>query len=124
MKKAVLMLMKATPVVAALCTALNSLLSYFDIDLVFLGYVAISFFLITWYLLSLYFRFCTFYRLLILYTLTAEVVNTVDYVYLLPISNWAYFVLHCGIIGLFIIIFTYIHVRDTRKLKKHLGVID
>ena len=122
MRRVVLLMMKATPVVAALCTALNSLLSYFDIDLIFLGYVAISFILVTWYILSIYFKFCTFYRLLILYTLSAEGVNTIDYVHRLPVTDWGYFVLHCGIIGLFILIFTFIHVRDTRQLKKHLGL--
>lgn len=122
MRRVVLLMLKVTPVVAALCAALNSLLSYFDIDLIFLGYVAICFILITWYILSIYFKFCTFYRLLILYTLSAEGVNTIDYVHRIPISDWGYFVLHCGIIGLFILIFTFIHVRDTRQLKKHLGL--
>lgn len=110
-------MMKIVPVVGAICCASNSLLSYFNLDLVFLGYVMQGVFLIAWYILAIYFRFCFYYRLLVLYILSAELVNTIDYIFPLPISNWNIFVLHCGIIGLFIIIATYIHVKNTRRIK-------
>lgn len=117
MKKLVLIVMKIVPVVGVVCCACNSLLSYFNIDLTFLGYVMQATFLIAWYVLAIYFRFCIYYRLLVAYILTAEIINTIDYVKPLPIGNWDFFVLHCGIIGLFIIIATYIHVKNTRRIK-------
>lgn len=118
MKKAVLLLLKFVPVVGALCCAGNSLLSHFGFDLVWLGYVMQFVFLIAWYALAIYFKFCTFYKLLVLYIMVCEAINTIDYVIGLPITEWDAFVLHCGIIGLFVILFTYIHVRDTKNIKR------
>ena len=120
MKKVVLLLLKFVPVIGALCCAGNSLLSHFGYDLVWLGYVMQFTFLIAWYALAIYFKFCTFYKLLVLYVMVCEAINTIDYVFELPITEWGSFVMHCGIIGLFIIIFTIIHVRDTKKVKQHL----
>ena len=118
MRKIILILLKAVPVVGAICCACNSLLSYFGYDLVWVGYVMQITFLVAWYAMAVYFRFCTFFRLLILYIIACEGVNTIDYIWTIPISDWDYFVLHCGMIGLFIVVFTYIHVRDTKKIKQ------
>ena len=120
MKKLVLFLLKAVPVVGALCCALNSLLSYFGYDLVWTGYLFYVVLLLAWLALARYFRFCSFFFFLIYYILTAECVNIIDYLVGIPISDKGIFVLHCGIIGLTIILFTYCHVRETKKIKRHL----
>ena len=120
MKKLTLFLLKAVPIIGALCCALNSLLSYFGYDLAWTGYILYNAFLIGWLALAYYFKFCSFYFMLILYILLAEGLNMIEYFHPLPLSDRAIFILHCGIIGLMIIFFGYWHVRDTRKLKKRL----
>jgi len=121
MKRVLLLLLKAVPVVGALCCAASSLLSYYGIDLGWMGFVAQVFFFLSWLALAFYFRFCTFYYLLVMYIAVNQAFNIIDYIYYIPLSDRGCFVFHCGLIGLMIIIFTYIHVRDTRALKKHLA---
>lgn len=120
MKKLTLFLLKVIPVIGALCCASNALLSYFYIDAVWTGYVLYIAFLVGWLSLAYYFRFCSFYFMLIFYILISEGLNIIDYFFTLPLSDKGVFVLHCGIIGLIILFFTYFHVRDTRKLREHL----
>jgi hypothetical protein len=120
MKKLTLLLLKAVPVIGAICCASNSLLSYFGYDLAWMGYVLYIAFLLGWLALASYFRFCSFYFMLILYILLSEGLNLIEYFHPLPLSERDVFILHCGIIGFMILFFTYFHVRDTRKLKEHL----
>lgn len=120
MKKLIVFFLKAVPVVGALCCALNSTLSYYGINLIWLGYVAHSVFLIAWILLAYYFRFCSFYYMLVVYILAAQMVNLMDYTIGLPLTDWEMFVFHAGLIGFMLLFFTYTHVRDTRNLKKRI----
>ena len=120
MKKIALLLLKAVPVVGALCCAANSLLSYFYIDTAWTGFVMYAVFMTGWLALAYCFKFCSFYFKLIFYILTVQAINAIDYLYGLPLTNKGMFVLHCSIIGFLIIYFTICHVRDTRKLKEHL----
>ena len=120
MRKAALVMLKFVPVVYALCCALNSTLSYFGIDLAWIGFIANMMLFVGWLTLAYCFRFCSFYYALILYILTANGLNTIDYLFGIPVSDRGLFILHCGLIGLTILCCTYLHVRDTKKLKKHL----
>ena len=120
MKKIVLLTLKIVPVVGALCCALNAIFSYYNIDLAWTGYILYFAFLLGWFALAIYFKFCSFYFILISYILLSEVINLIDYHFDLPFSDKGIFVLHCGLIGFIIIFFTYLHVRDTKKVKQHL----
>lgn len=119
-RKLALLLLKAVPVVGALSCVLNSMLSYIGIYLDWLGYATISFFIIAWYLLARIFNFCTFYFILLFYVLSCEALNMADYYIGIPVSDRGMFVLHVSLFGLYALIYTFIHVRDTRKLKEHL----
>ena len=120
MKHILLLLLKAVPIVGALCCALSSLTAYFGYELAWLGYVMRAVFMIAWIALAYYFRFCSFYFFLIYYIITCDTINIIDYLRPLPLTDWGCFVLHCAVIGLFVILFTYFHVRDTKKVKQHL----
>ena len=120
MKKLVLLLLKAVPIVGALACALNSTLSYFGYDLAWVGYVAHIVFFLAWLALAFYFKFCSFYYMLVIYILAAQTVNITDYLFGLPLTNWDMFVFHAGLIGFMLLFFAYTHVRDTKRLKQHL----
>lgn len=117
MKKLVLILLRFVPIIGALCCASNSILSYFGFDLVWLGYVMHGLMMATWIALAVYFQFCLFYKILVLYILACEVINTIDYVFTIPISNWSMFVIYCGLAGITVITATIAHVRDKGKHK-------
>ena len=120
MKKLIVFLLKAVPVVGALSCALNSTLSYYGFDLAWLGYLAHAVVLLAWIALAFYFRFCSFYYMLVIYILAAQTLNIMDCLFGLPFTDWELFVFHAGLIGFMLLFFTYTHVRDTRNLKKRL----
>lgn len=74
-------------------------------------------FLIAWLAIANYFKFCVFYILLVLYILACEIMNIIDYIWGIPLSDKGMFVLHCGLLGLTIITSTIAHVRDKGKHK-------
>ena len=117
MKKLVIILLRFVPVIGALCCALNSILSCFEKDLCWLGYVMHSAMMVTWITLAIYFRFCIFYFILVLYILTCEAINIIDYTHPIPIDNWERFVMYCGLFGITIVTATIAHVRDKGKHK-------
>lgn len=123
MKKVALLMLKATPVFGAFCCAANSLLSYFGYNLAWLGYAMRIFFILTWFALAKVFNFCSFYKMLVGYIVVIESLTLIDYHYPLPVSNLDYFVLNCSITGIFILLATFAHVRDTKKVKRHLEEI-
>ena len=120
MKKVALLLLKAVPVVGAICCTLDSTLSYFFIDLSWTGYLMDVVFLAAWVALAVFFSFCSFYFMLLGYVILAQAINAVDYLYGIPLSDKGMFVLHCGLIGFMLLFFTYSHVRDTKRFKRHL----
>lgn len=121
MKHTLLLLLKFVPAVGALCCALNSILSYFEIDAVWLGYIQHAVFLIAWILLAIYFKFCIFYMILVLYILVCQILNTIDYIWGLPVSDRGLYIINIGLIGITAISATIAHVKHTKRNKKYIG---
>ena len=120
MKKLILLLLKAVPCIGVLACASNSMLSYFGFNLEWLGYAAILFFFVVWFMLAKFFGFCSFYYILVLYIITREALNLLDYYVGVPVSNKGFFILHISLFGFYALLYTFLHVRDTKKLKRHL----
>ena len=120
--KPAILLLKFVPVVGAICCASNSTLSYYGIDATFMGYVFYCFILVTWLALAKLFHFCSFYYVMLAYLITTDIINIIDYTYGIPLSDKGYFVLQCGVFGFYLLFYTVLHVRDTRNLKKSLGI--
>jgi len=120
MKELIIRLLRFVPVIGAICCAANSILSYLYIETEWLGYIMCATFLVAWLAIAKYFRFCVFYILLVLYILACEIMNIIDYIWGIPLSDKGMFVLHCGLLGLTIITSTIAHVRDKRKHKDHI----
>lgn len=119
-KKIILLLLKFVPCIGALCCAANSMLAYFGFNFEWLGYLMVVTFIVAWYALAKYFKFCSFFFMLLYYIITCEVINTVDYLIGIPISDKHMFVLHVALFGFYALLYTYLHVRDTRKIKQRL----
>jgi hypothetical protein len=111
-----LLLLKTIPMLMALCSVSNSILSYLDIEVVILNYIGgVSILpLIFLYLSSYVFRFCEYHRMFLHYLLLTDIINVYDYHIGFPLSNLEYLCLHMIVtaISLFIILYLYISRKN------------
>ena len=87
-----LRLLKIIPMILAFTALLNSILSYFNIDLYILSYIGgISIFtMIFLYLSSYVFKFCEYHRMFLHYVVVTWIINTIDYYIGIPINDLEY----------------------------------
>ena len=112
-------IIKYIPFILALICLLNTILSYYNIDLQILSYIGgISLLpLLFLYISSYVFKFCLFHRLPIYYITINWLLNIIDYYIEIPINDRYLFSLYLILTAIFIIISVYIHQYD-RKYKK------
>ncbi len=115
--KLMLVLLKYMPMVCAAGYALNSLLSYFNIDLTFIGYIVhVSLIpLLYIYITSIVFKFCIYHKAFIYYIAVNELLNIVDYNWGIPVSDKGLFILNIVLICITLFILLYNHVKNTKK---------
>lgn len=87
-----LRLLKIIPMILAFTALLNSILSYFNIDLYILSYIGgISIFTMVFLYLSSYvFKFCEYHRMFLHYVVVTWIINTIDYYIEIPINDLEY----------------------------------
>lgn len=107
-----LLLLKIIPMLMALCSVGNSILSYLDIEVVILNYIGgVSILpLIFLYLSSYVFKFCEYHRMFLHYLLIIDIINVYDYHVGFPLDNLEYQCLHMIVtaISLFMVLYLYI----------------
>lgn len=110
-----LLLIKIIPFIIMLFYVLNSILSYFNIDIILLSVIS-GLSILTWLFLfisSFVFKFCIYHRLPLYYILISDIINYYDNIVGIPISNRNLFVLNIIIAGVFILLIVYF------KFKQH-----
>ena len=107
---------KIVPIIYALLCLLNTILSYFGIDLIILSYIgSVSFItLILLYLTSYVFKFCEYHRMFIHYTTITWILNIVDLYIGIPVSDICYLGIQLIIAGISLFIILYLYIR-TKK---------
>lgn len=87
--KAFLLLLKFLPLLLALVSVLNTVLSFFTIDLVILSYIgSVSLLpLIFMYLAAFVFRFCLYHRIFLDYTVVSTLITVYDYYIGVPVTD-------------------------------------
>ena len=112
-----LYLMKIMPMLYALLSLLNTVLSYLDIDCVILSYIgSVSF--ITWlflYITSYVFKFCEYHRVFIHYTTITWILNIIDLYIGIPISDVAYLGVQLIVAGICLFTILYLYVKSNKK---------
>ena len=103
--------LKVIPMLLALISLLNSILSYFGIDLPILSYIGSSsilplFFI---YLSSYCFRFCAYHRMFLHYVVINDLLSIYDYYIGIPISDVGLFLIHMIITGIALYLILYLH---------------
>ena len=110
-------LLKVIPMILALTALLNSILSYFGIDLYILSYIGgVSIFTMLFLYLSSYvFKFCEYHRMFLHYIVSAWIINIIDYYVGIPISDLEYLCLQMIIAGISLFIILYLYVKSHKK---------
>lgn len=108
---------KTIPVILAALCLLNTILSYFYIDVPLLSYIGGNslFTLAFLYLSSVVFRFCAYHRMFIHYIALNWVLNIIDYYIGIPLSNKDLFLMYIVITGIFMFIILYLHLKKIKR---------
>lgn len=112
-----LYLMKIMPMLYALLSLLNTVLSYLDIDCVILSYIgSVSFItLLFLYITSYVFKFCEYHRVFIHYTTITWILNIIDLYIGIPISDAAYLGVQLIVAGICLFTILYLYVKSNKK---------
>ena len=112
-----LYMLKVIPMVMAVTCLLNSTLSYFDIDLPILSYIASNSILtiVFFYISSYVFRFCAYHRMFMHYTTITWILNIVDTYIGIPIGDLPYLLLQLIIAGVSLFIILYLYVKHSKR---------
>lgn len=106
--------LKIIPLVLALISLLNNVLSYFYIDLEVLGHIgsASLFPLIFLYLASYCFQFCEYHRMFLHYVSVNYALSIYDYYIGIPLDNLELFIVNMIIAGICAFIIIYLHLHE------------
>lgn len=117
--KITIFFLRVIPMVMAGLYLLNTVLSYLDINVLVISYIAgVGFIPWLFILLSSYmFRFCSYHRMFLWYILVNNIICEIDYSYGLPIDNWNLFILHIIIAGTFLYLILYLKLKCNVKQK-------
>lgn len=111
--KVTVIVLKILPILLAFITLLNSILSYFNIDLVILSYIGgISLITILFiYVASYAFRFCEYHRIFLHYIVVTWIINIIDLYIGIPINDLEYLCLQMIIAGISLFIILYFYLK-------------
>lgn len=108
------------PMIMAGLYLLNTILSYYDLDLFVISYLSgvglIP--LIFIFLASYMFKFCNYHRMFLWYIVANDIVAWVDFNYGIPLSNLEILILHFIIAGIFLFIILYLKFVYCSNKKK------
>lgn len=110
---------KVIPMVISGIYVLNTVLSYFYIDLPVLSYI-VQFLFIAFMLTASYaFKFCKWHRMFIYYILLILILNIVDYHVGIPISNRGLLLIYVIITGIFMFYIIYLKFGRNSKFSRN-----
>ena len=115
-----LILLKFIPFILAIACLLNTILSYFGIDLPILTYLCgISFFTLLFLFVSSYvFKFCLYHRLPLYYVIVNNLLAIYDYHIGIPLSDKHLLILYLVIAWIFYILILIDYVNADKKYIK------
>ncbi len=115
--KVQLYMLKVIPMCMAVCYLLNTLFSYFDIELQFLSYLgSCSVFVVLYLYVSSYvFRFCEYHRMFLHYIVINTLINSYDLYIGVPLDDFELLVLYMSITGTILFIILYLYVKNHKK---------
>jgi len=116
-RKIFLLLTKYVPHILGICYVLYTLLSFFEIEPIGIGYI-VNLSLLPWLYLfsaSKALEFCYVHRLPMYYILIDEILLVTDNYFTIPINVYNLLVLHLLLVGLLLFGYTYYYVKHNKK---------
>ena len=109
-----LILIKTIPFVISLAYIVNTILSYFEIEVelfsILCGMSVLPFIFLL--ISSFVFKFCIYHRTMIYYIGISELLSWIDYKCNIPISDNIYFVMMFIIFGIFLLLTIYFKIKN------------
>lgn len=115
--KTQLCLLKVIPMVMAFIFWINTVLSYFDIDLEVFSYIgSCSIITIVYLYISSYvFRFCEYHRMFLHYVCIIWLINIYDYYIGIPVDDISMLMIYQIITGICLFIILYLYAKNYKK---------
>ena len=115
--KTQLCLLKVIPMVMAFIFWINTVLSYFDIDLEVFSYIgSCSIITIVYLYISSYvFRFCEYHRMLLHYVCIIWLINIYDYYIGIPVDDISMLMIYQIITGICLFTILYLYAKNYKK---------
>lgn len=111
--KTLLLLLKYIPIITGILYIVNTVLSYFYIDIPAISsLVGIS--LSTWifmYISAIVFKFCIYHKMFLHYILIVDILNIIDLYIGIPLDNLELLMLHMILLGLFLVLILGLYVK-------------
>lgn len=109
--------LKVIPMVMAFICLLNTILSYFDIDVEVLSYLgSCSLLMVTYlYVASYVFRFCEYHRMFLHYIVVNCALNIYDTYVGVPLDDRGLLTMYLSVTGVFLFIILYLYVKNHKK---------
>lgn len=106
-------------VMAFICL-LNTILSYFDIDIPLLSYLGSCsiLMLIYLYIASYVFKFCSYHRMFLHYIVIITGLNIYDYYVGIPVNDLNLLIIYQIITGIVLFIILYLYVKSHKKFTR------
>lgn len=113
MYKLELICVKYIPILIALITLIDNVLSYFDINVVLINYIAGTSFLtmIPMYISSYVYKFCEYHRMFLHYIVVNKIVMMIDLYIGIPLGDFMLLVLYLILAGIFAFMTLYLHQK-------------
>lgn len=113
MYKLELLCVKYIPILIAVTVLIDAILSYFNIYLETLNYIAGTSFLtlIPMYISSYAYKFCEYHRMIIHYIFTHKIITIIDLYIGIPVSDLILLSIYLVVAGIFIMIILYLHQK-------------
>lgn len=115
--KLLVLVLKFTPMLAALFYMSSTIFNYFGYSIEPLSNIG-GMSLLAWlfiYLASIVFKFCAYHRMFLWYVFIDDSFNIIDYYWKIPISTDKLLMAHNFLIGITLFIVLILYVRDHKK---------
>ena len=112
-----LYLIKVIPMVMAFISLVNTVFSYYDVDLPILSYIG-GYSILTilfLYLASYVFKFCEYHRMFIHYIVVNWALNIYDAYIGIPLNDRGLLITYLTVTGIFLFIILYLYVKSRKR---------
>ena len=112
-----LYLIKVIPMVMAFISLVNTVFSYYDVDLPILSYIG-GYSILTilfLYLASYVFKFCEYHRMFIHYIVVNWALNIYDAYIGIPLNDRGLLITYLTVTGIFLFIILYLYVKNHKR---------